>query len=173
MVRGGTISVACAQRVGRRIGRFQSSLLAQELPMAKIQDIMTRSVAVVQIDETLQTAAQRMRDLNIGALPVCDGDALVGMVTDRDVTVRGVASGMPPQDSRVSEVMTGEVRWCNETDSVEDVMDQMGDAQVRRLAVFDQHRKIVGIVALGDLATRQSVPTDAALREISERSPAA
>ncbi len=141
--------------------------------MAKIKDIMTHGVAVVQRNETLQVAAQRMHDLNIGALPVCDGDSLIGMVTDRDITVRGVAAGMNPQDSLVSAVMTGEVRWCSETDSVEDVMDQMGDAQVRRLAVFDHNRKIVGIVALGDMATRQSAPTGAALREISERSPTA
>jgi CBS domain-containing protein len=140
--------------------------------MATIQDIMTRTVASVQASETLQTAAQRMRDLNIGSLPVCEGDAIVGMVTDRDVTVRGVANGLPPQDTRVSEVMTGEVRWCRESDSVEDVMELMGSHQVRRLAVVDRSRKIVGIVALGDMATRQSAPTDAALRGISERSPA-
>lgn len=140
--------------------------------MPHIHDIMTRGVAVIQFDETLQTAAQRMHDLNIGALPVCDGEALVGMVTDRDITVRGVAAGMIPQESLVSDVMTGEVRWCSEADSVEEVMDQMGDAQVRRLAVFDDNRKIVGIVALGDIATRQSAPTSAALREISERAPA-
>ena len=139
--------------------------------MAQIRDIMTRSVAVAQLDDTLQIAAQRMQDMNIGALPVCDGEALVGMVTDRDITVRGVATGMIPQESLVSEVMTGEVRWCNDTDSIENVMDQMGDEQVRRLAVFDADRKIVGIVALGDLATRQPAPTGDALREISERSP--
>ena len=141
--------------------------------MAKIRDIMTRGVSVIQLDATLQTAAQRMHGLNIGALPVCDGDALVGMVTDRDITVRGVAAGMIPKESLVSEVMTGELRWCGEADEVEAVMKQMGDAQVRRLAVFDAPRKIVGIVALGDIATRQSAPTDAALREISERNPTA
>ena len=140
--------------------------------MAQIRDIMTRSVAVAQLDDTLQIAAQRMQDMNIGALPVCDGEALVGMVTDRDITVRGVATGMIPQESLVSEVMTGEVRWCNDTDSIENVMDQMGDEQVRRLAVFDADRRIVGIVALGDLATRQPTPTDDTLREISEHSPA-
>ena len=140
--------------------------------MLRIQDIMTRGVAMAQLDETLQIAAQRMNDLNIGALPVCDGEALIGMVTDRDITVRGVAAGMSPKDSLVADVMTPEVRWCNETDSVEDVMDQMGDAQVRRLAVFDADRRIVGIVALGDMATRQPAPTGDALREISERSPA-
>ncbi len=141
--------------------------------MAQISDIMTRGVSVIQFDDTLQTAAQRMHDLNIGALPVCDGDALVGMVTDRDIAVRGVATGMIPQESLVSDVMTDEVRWCNESDSVEEVLEQMGDEQVRRLAVFDADRRIVGIVALADLATRQSAPTSETLREISERLPTA
>ncbi len=140
--------------------------------MTQILDIMTRSVAVAQLDETLQTAAQRMHDLNVGALPVTNGDALIGMVTDRDITVRGVANGKLPREARVRDVMTSELRWCNQTDSVEDVMDQMGKAQVRRLAVFDTDRRIVGIVALGDLATRQTAPTDDTLREISERSAA-
>ena len=137
--------------------------------MAKlIRDVMTRGVSVVQRDDTLQSAAERMRDLDIGALPVADGQALCGMVTDRDITVRGVASGMVAQEATVADVMTEEVRWCSDTDTVETVLDQMGDAQVRRLAVLDADNQIVGIVALGDLATRSEVDTDEALREISE-----
>jgi CBS domain-containing protein len=133
----------------------------------KISDIMTRGVAVAQRDETLQAAARRMRELDVGALPVTDGGALVGMVTDRDIVVRGVAEGMVAQESLVCDVMTAEVRWCREGDSVADVMAQMGDERVRRLAVLDADNEIVGIVALGDIATRQSAHTDAALREIS------
>jgi CBS domain-containing protein len=135
--------------------------------MARIGDIMTRGVEVIQRDDTLQHAAQRMQALDIGALPVCDGKALAGMVTDRDITVRGVAAGMIPQEALVSDVMTEEVRWCSEDDTVEQVLEQMGDEQVRRLAVLGPDREIVGIVALGDLATRQSAHTDEALREIS------
>ncbi|MEO7057214.1 MAG: CBS domain-containing protein [Caldimonas sp.] len=135
--------------------------------MTRISDIMTKSVAVVQRDETLQATAQRMRDMDIGSLPVVDGKALVGMVTDRDIAIRGVADGMIPQESLVASVMTEEVRWCSADDTVERVMAQMGGAQVRRLAVLDANREIVGIVALGDIATRQSAPTDDALREIS------
>lgn len=137
--------------------------------MTQIRDIMTRGVATVQLDATLRDAADIMARLDVGSLPVCDGEALVGMVTDRDITVRGVATGMIPQESHVSDVMTPEARWCNETDSVEDVMEQMGDAQVRRLAVLGADRQIVGIVALGDLATRQSADTDEILREVSAR----
>ena len=135
--------------------------------MTRIADIMTRSIAVVGRDETLQAAARRMREMDVGALPVTDGRALIGMVTDRDITVRGVAEGMVAQESLVSDVMTEEVRWCNEDDSVEAVMAEMGEAQVRRLPVLGANREIVGIVALGDIATRQSAHTDETLREIS------
>ena len=135
--------------------------------MTRIQDIMTRGVTVVQRDATLQAAAELMRTLDVGALPVCDGEALAGMVTDRDIAIRGVATGMLPQESLVSDVMTPEIRWCSEDDTVEQVIQQMGDEQVRRLAVFNATREIVGIVALGDLATRQSAHVDEALREIS------
>jgi CBS domain-containing protein len=135
--------------------------------MTTIQQIMTRGVELIQRDDTIQHAAERMRALDVGSLPVADGKALAGMVTDRDITVRGVASGMIPQEALVSDVMTEEVRWCQETDTVEQVLEQMGDAQVRRLAVLNEAREVVGIVALGDLATRQSADTDEALREIS------
>ena len=128
---------------------------------------MTRDVEVIQRDDTLQHAAQRMRELNVGALPVADGKALAGMVTDRDIVVRGVATGMIPQEALVSDVMTEAVRWCMEDDSVEQVLAQMGDDKVRRLPVLNVVDEIVGIVALGDLATRQSGHVDDALREIS------
>jgi CBS-domain-containing membrane protein len=132
-----------------------------------IADIMTRSIATVRRGETLQAAAARMRDLDVGALPVLDGQALAGMVTDRDIAVRGVAEGMIPQESLVADVMTEELRYCRVDDSVEQVMAQMGEARVRRLAVLDAGNVVVGIVALGDLATRQSAHTDETLREIS------
>ena len=135
--------------------------------MTRVADIMTRSVVTVQRDETIQAAAARMREMDVGSLPVLDGKALAGMVTDRDITVRGVAEGMIPQESRVADVMTDDLRWCRADDSVEQVMAEMGDAQVRRLPVLDGNDEFVGIVALGDIATRQSEHTDETLREIS------
>jgi len=135
--------------------------------MTKIADIMTRSLATARRDETLQAAARRMAEMDIGALPVLDGKAVAGMVTDRDITVRGVAAGMIPQESLVADVMTAAVRCCGVDDSVEQVMAEMGDLQVRRLPVLDANNEIVGIVALGDIATRQSAHTDETLREIS------
>ena len=135
--------------------------------MTTIAQIMTKSVATVQRDETLQAAAQRMRDMDVGSLPVLDGPAIVGMVTDRDIAVRGVADGMVAQESVVGDVMTEDVRCCRADDPVEAVMAEMGDARVRRLPVLDADNAIVGVVALADLATRQSAHTDATLREIS------
>lgn len=141
--------------------------------MTTINDIMTRKVSTIELDATLQTAAQRMRDLDIGALPVTDEGALVGVVTDRDITIRAVADGVNVRDTLVSDVMTADVQSCRPTDTVEAVLRQMGDAQLRRLAVLDSDHKIVGIVALADLATKQNAPTDDVLREISEPGPAA
>ena len=135
--------------------------------MTTIAQIMTKSVATVQRDETLQAAAQRMRDMDVGSLPVLDGQAIVGMVTDRDIAVRGVADGMVAQESLVADVMTENVRCCRADESVEAVMAEMGDARVRRLPVLDADNAIVGVVALADLATRQSAHTDETLREIS------
>jgi len=135
--------------------------------MTTIADIMTRSIATVQRDETLQAAARRMAEMDVGSLPVLDGRAVAGMVTDRDIAVRGVAAGMIPQESLVADVMTEEVRFCRAADSVEQVMAEMGDLQVRRLPVLDGDNEIVGIVALADIATRQSTHTDETLREIS------
>ena len=135
--------------------------------MTTIADIMTRSIATVQRDETLQAAARRMQEMDVGSLPVLDGRAVAGMVTDRDIAVRGVAEGMIPQESLVADVMTEKVRFCRADDSVEQVMAEMGDLQVRRLPVLDAGNEVVGIVALADLATRQSAHTDETLREIS------
>lgn len=135
--------------------------------MTTIADIMTRSIATVRRDETLQVAAQRMREMDVGSLPVLDGKAIAGIVTDRDIAVRGVAEGMIPQESLVSDVMTADVRFCRGGDSVDQVMAEMGDLKVRRLPVLDANNEIVGIVALADIATRQSAHTDETLREIS------
>jgi len=135
--------------------------------MRTIADIMTRSIATVQRDETLQAAARRMQEMDVGSLPVLDGRAVAGMVTDRDIAVRGVAAGMIPQESLIADVMTEDVRFCRAGDSVEQVMAEMGNLQVRRLPVLDANNEIVGIVALADIATRQSTHTDETLREIS------
>jgi CBS domain-containing protein len=137
--------------------------------MQKISDFMTRNVQVVRPDESLQRAAQVMDELNVGSLPVCDGNGLVGMITDRDITVRATAAGLPAH-TRVSDVMTWHARWCTSEQSVQEAMAQMADVQIRRLPVIDADRRVVGIVSLGDLATRHQGHVAAALRRISDPS---
>ena len=135
--------------------------------MTTIADIMTRSIATVRRDETLQAAAERMHEMDVGSLPVLDGKALAGMVTDRDITVRGVAAGMIPQESLVADVMTAEVRFCRARRHDRAGHGRDGRAEGAAPPVLDANNEIVGIVALGDIATRQSAHTDETLREIS------
>ncbi len=134
--------------------------------MKTIADVMTTDVEIVRPEETLRDAARAMADLDVGSLPVCDGRKLIGMITDRDITVRAVAEGKSV-DTPVSEVMTDDVVWCSESDDVEDVLEQMGDSQIRRIPVVDADRNLVGIVALGDLALEEHEEVDEALRDIS------
>ena len=137
--------------------------------MQKISDFMTRNVQVVRPDETLQRAAQVMDELNVGSLPVCDHSGLIGIITDRDITVRATAAGMSGTTA-VGDVMTDRARWCTGDQSVQEAMQQMVDVQIRRLPVLDAQRQVVGIVSLGDLATRHSGHVAAALRRISDPS---
>jgi CBS-domain-containing membrane protein len=135
--------------------------------MQTVSEVMTRNVEVIAPEETLQRAAQLMDELNVGALPVCSGTQLLGMITDRDITVRAVAAGQSPAETCVSDVMSERVRCVTEDDSTETAAHQMSDMQVRRLPVLDARGELVGIVSLGDLATRDSGQADEALREIS------
>jgi CBS domain-containing protein len=118
-----------------------------------VRDIMTRDVRLLAPHSTLQEAARQMRDDNIGSLPVADGDRLVGYVTDRDLVVRGLAEGFPA-DTHIHDVMTEQVLYCFEDEEVEDVAANMAHNQVRRLPVISRDKRLVGIVALGDLATK-------------------
>jgi CBS domain-containing protein len=107
-----------------------------------------------------------MAEQNVGALPVCDGSRLQGMITDRDIAVRAVANGRDA-DTRVREVMSEDVIWCSEDDDTQDVLGRMGDRQIRRIPVVDANRNLVGIVSLGDLAIEDVENVDEALRNIS------
>jgi len=125
--------------------------------MTQVAEVMTHGVRTIAPDDSMQIAAKVMEDLNVGAVPVCDGQRLVGMVTDRDIAVRGVAHSRPGETTPVSELMSRDPLWCFEDEPVEQAMDRMRDAQVRRLPVVDQARHLVGILSLGDLATTAGV----------------
>ena len=136
--------------------------------MSSVSEIMSKYVQVVEPQESLRRAANLMSQLNIGSLPVCAGDRLMGMLTDRDITVRGVAEGLDPDEACVSDVMSTDLEFCTVDQDADEVMRLMGDKQVRRLPVVDVDNHLVGIVSLGDLALRQPGHIDQAVREISE-----
>ncbi|MDG4879744.1 CBS domain-containing protein [Mesorhizobium sp. WSM4884] len=117
----------------------------------KVQECMTKDVRIATAEATLRDVAQAMAVLDAGLIPVADNDRLVGMVTDRDIAVRGVALGMGP-DSPVRDVMTTDVKYCFEDEEISDVLRNMSDIQVRRLPVLNRDKRLVGIVSLGDLA---------------------
>ena len=118
----------------------------------KVEEVMTRDVAVASPEQSLEQAACLMCELDIGALPVADNEKLVGMITDRDIVIRAVARGMGP-DTKVGEVMTPEVKYCYCDQELTEVSDNMADIQLRRLPVVNRDKRLVGILALGDLAT--------------------
>src|SRR5262245_34679744 len=118
----------------------------------RVNEVMTKNVQCVSPDATLQEAAAKMKSLNIGPLPVCDNDRLVGLLTDRDITVRATAEGEDPTVIRVRDVMTPEVVYCFEDQLVSDAARMMQDWKVRRLVVLNHDKRLVGIVSLGDLA---------------------
>jgi CBS domain-containing protein len=136
----------------------------------KVNEVMTRGAACTQPEATLQEAAERMKSLDVGALPVCQDDRLVGMLTDRNIAVRSVAEGQDPWTDRVRDIMTPEVFFCFEDQDVNDVAELMQAKQVRRLPVLNRDKRLVGIVSLGDLAVRtgNELLAGRTLEEVSE-----
>jgi CBS domain-containing protein len=125
-----------------------------EVFMALVSDVMTRGVRSMPPGETVMKAAQAMSELDVGVIPVCDGERLVGIVTDRDIVLRGVAQGCLASETPISGVMTNGASWCFQDQSIEEAGQQMRDAQIRRIPVIDRERRLVGMLSLGDIATR-------------------
>ena len=136
----------------------------------KVRDIMTRDVKIVSPTDDLQSAAQLMEKNDFGMVPVGENDRLVGMLSDRDITIRAVARGLAPDRAKVREVMTTDVKYVYDDESVDDVSRNMSSLQVRRLPVLNREKRLVGIVSLGDLALKEPEPAGDALRSISEHS---
>lgn len=135
---------------------------------------MTAEVECIGPQASLQEAADRLRQLNVGSMPVCESDRLVGMITDRDITVRCTAEGKHPAQGRVQEAMTPSVHYCFDDQEVAEAAEQMRDHQIRRLCVLDRNKRLVGIVSLGDLAleTGDNDLAGSTLERISEPSDA-
>lgn len=121
--------------------------------MTTVAQVMTRGVRTLSPSATLLDAAKLMEELNVGVVPVCDGDKLLGMVTDRDIVVRAVAKALGAQTC-LSEVMSGQVQCATEQQPIEEVLAAMGRAQIRRMPVVDSQQKLVGMVTIGDIAAK-------------------
>lgn len=136
----------------------------------KLKDIMTPNPECVSPDDSLQDAARKMRNLDVGPLPVCDNDRLAGMITDRDIVIAAVAEGRNPQTTKVREAMSSGIVFCFEDQDVEEAARTMQERQVRRLVVLNRDNRMVGIVSLGDLATETGdrEKSGAVLQDVSE-----
>lgn len=134
----------------------------------ELKDIMSTDVHKISSQDTVAQAAQMMQEYNVGSLPVCDNEKLVGVITDRDITINAVARGQVPT-TKVSTAMSSDVVYGRPDMDIHEAAEIMGDKQIRRLPIVDSG-KVVGIVALGDLAVESKLVDDAgdALSDISK-----
>ena len=139
--------------------------------MKQLKDVMTRDVVVINPNSTIAEAAQQMRDGDFGLLPVGEDDRMIGAISDRDIVIRAVADGLDGS-TPVRDVMTEGIRWCYEDQSIDEAATLMSEHQIRRLPIINRDKRLVGIVALGDLAAHKAAigPAADALAEISEPS---
>ena len=137
-----------------------------------VNEVMTRTVRLAAPDDTIQRAAQMMAEADAGVLPVGENDRLIGMITDRDIAIRGDACGCDPTSTFVRQIMTHEdVKYCFEDEDIDHVARNMAQLQVRRLPVLNRHKRLVGIVSLSDLSHRTDASAAGdALRGISSQS---
>jgi len=120
--------------------------------MTQIRDVMSRNFIWIPPETSLREAAQIMRDNNIGFLPVGENDRMIGVITDRDITVRAVAEGLHPQSDTVRTVMSAGPYYCYDDQNVAEICDNMGVMKVRRMPVVNREKRLVGVVSIGDLA---------------------
>jgi CBS domain-containing protein len=137
----------------------------------QLREIMTTDVEVISPDIPLQQAAQRMREIDTGFLPVGENDRLVGTLTDRDIAVRAVADGRDPKATRVRETMSEKVVYCFEDQDTKEAAQIMGEHQIRRLPVLSRDKRLVGVVSLGDIASeaRETRTVGAATQQVSHK----
>ena len=136
----------------------------------ELRDIMTRNVEVVNGNASLKEAATKMKTLDVGLIPVCDGDRLKGLLTDRDITIRATANGRDPSKTKVNEVMSTDIAYCLEDQAVDEAVILMEARQIRRLPILNQDKQLIGIVSLADIAVHVGDRdlTGETLEEISE-----
>lgn len=133
-----------------------------------VKDCMTESVSFVEPKTPISQIARRMRDEDIGSVPVAENDKMIGMVTDRDIVVRTIAEGKDVAEMTARDVMSPRVLYCFDDQSVEEVLENMGEEQIRRLPVVNRDKRLVGVVSLGDLSQAAKAEAGATLKEITE-----
>ncbi|MDY0885110.1 CBS domain-containing protein [Dongia soli] len=131
-----------------------------------IQECMSKDVQIASPNQSIRDAAQKMKEIDAGFLPVGENDRLVGMITDRDIAVRGVGAGKGP-DTPIRDIMSKEVLYCFEDESVEDVSQKMAKQQVRRMPVLNRDKRLVGVISLGDISQQDQSGGAEALSSIS------
>ena len=138
--------------------------------MHQVKDVMSRDVKVIDPNMTIREAARKMAEGDFGMMPVGENDRMVGAISDRDIAIRAVAEGRDPDSTKVREVMSEGIAWTYDDVSVEEAVQIMSEHQLRRLPVVNRDKRLVGIVALGDLAVDKSHIESAAeaLSEISK-----
>ena len=134
----------------------------------QVKEVMTENVSVVQPDTQIPQIARKMRDEDIGAMPVVENERLVGIVTDRDIVVRAVAEGQDVRTATAREAMSPRILYCFDDQTVDEVLENMGEQQIRRLPVVDREKRLVGVVSLGDLSQAAKKKAGEALKEISQ-----
>jgi CBS domain-containing protein len=139
----------------------------------QIREVMTHAPAIVHSNAAVRDAAAKMRELDVGSLPVCDGERLEGVITDRDIAIRLVAEGLDASNTKVSDIMTPGATYCFEDQSVDEAATVMEAHQIRRLPILNREKRLVGVLSLGDLAVRTEGTedqdlSDEALKNISE-----
>ena len=142
----------------------------------QIKDVMTHVPKTVDANASAAEAAAKMKELDVGSLPVCDGERLQGLLTDRDIAIRLVAAGLDASTTKVSEIMTPDVAYCFDDQTLDEAAVLMEAHQIRRLPILNRNKELVGILSLGDLAIRTAGTedrelADEVLNEISEPSP--
>jgi CBS domain-containing protein len=127
-----------------------------------VREVMTKSVEIASPEDTIHDAARAMADEDCGALPVGENDRLVGMITDRDIVVRAIAQGKQPDECKVRDVMSREVKYVYDDETTDGLAQNMSELQIKRMPVIDRNKRLVGIVSLGDLANKGDTKHEAA-----------
>ena len=126
--------------------------------MTQIKDVMSPNFKFMAPDSPISQVAQQMRDMDAGFMPLAENDKMIGMITDRDITIRAIAEGKNPAECTARECMTAKTYYCYDDQDVEEICNNMGELQIRRMPVVNRDKRLVGIVSMGDLAQAASRP---------------